>query len=282
MRPAINRAVMQQRRAPGPADLDFYPTPPFATRALCEFLQAEIGDLARLSAWEPACGEMHMARPLAEYFGHVRASDCHRYRAEHEILDFTLAAFDHANIAGCDFVITNPPFRLAQEFIERGLLVARRGVAMLVRSAFLEGQDRHAELFSSMPPSFVLQFVERVVMLEGRLVRKGAIDPGASEPGRKASTATSYCWLILLKDRAGEDCRIRWIPPSFHRLERPGDYPALVAEVLPPCPDGLFAKQANEINLDYVAGPKHLPLDNSRCAENHAPSQLDGQLGVPS
>jgi len=229
-------AVMQQRRPTPIEALNYFPTPPFATRALCEFLEAEIPELRRMSCWEPACGEMHMAKPLAEFFAHVRASDVYQYRPEHEIIDFPFIGKFEPPV---DFVITNPPFTLAQDFIEAGLVVARVGVAMLVRSAFLEGEERGSELFARNPPSFVLQFMERVVMLEGRLVRKGAPDPRPDDPEKKASTATSYCWLVWLKGREG-DCRLRWLPPAFTRLERSGDYPALRAEVLPPPEDGLF------------------------------------------
>jgi hypothetical protein len=43
---------------------------------------------------------------------------------------------------------------------------------MLVRSAFLEGERTvHRDLWSVFPPSYVLQFSERVVLLEGRLVQ---------------------------------------------------------------------------------------------------------------
>jgi hypothetical protein len=125
-----------QRRRVAPDSLDYFPTPPFATRALCEFLAGEVGSLSALSAWEPGCGELHMARPLAEYFGQVRASDVHRYSDAHELLDFLLFGPEEPR---SDFVISNPPFRLAQAFIETGLKVAHGGVAMLVRSAFLEG-----------------------------------------------------------------------------------------------------------------------------------------------
>lgn len=233
-------AVMQRRREP-PSSLDYFPTPPFATRALCEFLKAELGSLAELTAWEPAAGELHMARPLVEYFASVRASDVFPYVDGLELLDFALTG---ATEPAVDVVATNPPFRLAQEFIEASLKVARRGVAMLVRSAFLESEGRHTSLFSQIPPSYVLQFVERVVMLKGRLVRKGALDPGAEVPGTKASSATAYCWLVWLRsgpdDQWNPDTRLRWLDDAFERLERPGDYPVPPVEMLPPPADGLF------------------------------------------
>src|SRR5437016_4240112 len=111
-------AVMQQKRGAdgpqrgryvAPPQLNYFPTPPFATRALCEFLQDKIGDLKALTCWEPACGEGHMTRPLAEYFGQVRASDVHDY-GDNEIADFTLTPQIAAEIASVDVVVTNPPF----------------------------------------------------------------------------------------------------------------------------------------------------------------------------
>lgn len=214
-------AVMQRRRV-APDSLDYFPTPPFATRALCEFLAREFVDLSAMTAWEPACGELHMVRPLAESFGHVRASDVHRYCDGHELLDFLLFGQEEPQV---DFVVTNPPFRLAQAFIETGLRLARHGVAMLVRSAFLEGGARFADLWSKNPPSHVLQFCERVVMLEGRLVQSGAADPFAEKAGSKASSATAYVWLVWLHRHAGSGTQLRWIAPSRQRLERAGDYP---------------------------------------------------------
>jgi len=145
-----------QQRAEAPDSLDYFPTPPFATRALCEFLERELGPLTHLSAWEPAAGEMHMARPLQEYFGDVRASDVFPYLPELELIDFTLTGRAEPAV---DLIATNPPFVLAREFIETALQKARLAVAMLVRTSFLEGQERHAELFAQTPPSFVLQFV---------------------------------------------------------------------------------------------------------------------------
>lgn len=228
-------AVMQQRRAGAaqrgrhvaPPQLNYFPTPPWATRALCEFLIREGHALDDLVCWEPACGEGHMTRPLQEYFADVVASDVHRYDTipevgEHELFDFTLSAMGSGPDQP-DFVVTNPPFTLACEFIAAASVVAQRGFALLVRSAFLEGADRHRALWSSNPPSFVLQFSERVVMLEGRLIRAGDVDPFSDQPDRRARSATAYVWLVWLEGE--DDTRLRWIPPCRARLERSGDYP---------------------------------------------------------
>lgn len=222
-------AVMQRRRV-APDSLDYFPTPPFATRALCAFLRDGPPSLPidMMTVWEPACGEQHMARPLAEYFASVRASDVFPY-GDHELIDFPFFGGQEQPV---DWIITNPPFNLASAFIHTGLEIARQGVAMLLRGAFLEGEKRHAALFDQSPPDYVLQFSERVVMLQDRLIRSGAVDPFAEKPGTKASTATSYCWFVWLGGGfAWRDTRLRWIAPCRSRLERAGDYPDYAAAV---------------------------------------------------
>ncbi|CAN5574358.1 hypothetical protein BH10PSE14_BH10PSE14_06420 [soil metagenome] len=216
-------AVMQRRVEPRDS-LDDYPTPPWATRAICNFVAGLGFDLAMMDCREPCANRGHMVAPLREVFGHVMASDVFDYGAGFPVRDYLFgpdSAFDRT-----DWTFLNPPFRLAQEFIERAIALSRAGVAVIARSAFSEGQDRATDLFIPRPPSFELQFSERVVMLKGRLIRAGAIDPFAEKPGTKASTATSYSAFIWLKrDAAPADTRKRWIAPCRKALERPGDYP---------------------------------------------------------
>lgn len=203
-----SHAVMSQRHEAGDS-LDHFPTPPWATRALCEWL-ADCRLLKGGTAWEPACAEGHMARPLAEYFGDVHASDIHDYGFG-EVADFLWPTDRRA-----DWIITNPPFRLADQFARTAIERAREGAAMLVRTAFLEGGARHAGLFTPFPPSDVLQFVERVPMHKGRLVKGG-------------STATAYCWIVWRKD-APTGTHFHWLAPCRKRLERDSDYALLNAE----------------------------------------------------
>ena len=199
-------AVMQQRSEPHDS-LDDFPTPPWATRALCEWINANVGG-GEICEWicrEPAANRGHMVKPLREYFRHVEASDVHDYGAGFPQRDYLFGALPPL----VDWTITNPPFRLAEQFIDRAAFTSSRGFAMIVRAAFLEGQGRYERLFSRNPPSFVLQFTERVVMHKGRLAPEG-------------STATAYAWLVWVK---GEDqTKLEWIAPCRKRLEREGDY----------------------------------------------------------
>lgn len=203
---------MAQRKEPHDS-LDFFPTPPWATRALCNWIESNIGCLDKMVAWEPACGQGHMARPLKEYFNIVHASDVHPYGFG-AVQDFLFPSdADHAR---WDWIITNPPFRLAEQFVLRGLELAREGIAMLVRTAFLEGGGRYSNLFSQVRPYAVLQFAERVPMHKGRL------DPNGS-------TATAYCWIVW---RKGQDSptQFDWIAPSRRKLERTGDYDTALSD----------------------------------------------------
>jgi len=196
-------AVMQRRVEPHDS-LDFFPTPPWATRALCERVLGGGDSLSSLSVWEPACGEGHMARPLAEYFTEVYSSDVHLY-GHGDVVDFLMPS-----PLGFDWVITNPPFRLGLEFAFAALGRARKGVALLVRIAFLESVGRYYGLFRVRPPTIIAQFAERVPMVKGRL-------------SNKATTATAYCWLVWMQGWRGQT-EFQWIPPCRKNLEREGDY----------------------------------------------------------
>jgi len=197
-------AVMQQRSEPHNS-LDDFPTPPWATRALCELLIAQGYILRTSKAREPAANRGHMVLPLTEYFGAVEASDIHDYGAGFPQSDYLFGPDQDPT----DWTITNPPFRLAEQFISRALRTSTKGVAVIVRSAFLEGVGRNDRLFSVTPPTDILQFTERVVMHKGKLSAKG-------------STATSYCWLVW-QGPIG-NTRFHWIPPCRKRLERSEDY----------------------------------------------------------
>ena len=201
----VSHAVMAQRHEKMDS-LDDFPTPPWATRALMEFV---IGpkDLDLLSCYEPACGAGHMAKVLAEYFGEVHATDIAPYGFG-GVHDFLSSETEDK----FDWIITNPPFRLAEGFVLKSIGESRIGVAILARTVFLESVGRYNRIFSKHPPALVAQFSERVPMVKGRL------DP-------KATTATGYAWIVWKKRWKGHT-RLVWIPPCRRSLERPRDYEA--------------------------------------------------------
>lgn len=209
-------AVMARRTEPADS-LDYFPTPPWATRAFCEHVMPALWpypDAFQCSAIDPACGEGHMAGVLAEYFENVSGSDIFPYGFG-EVRDFLQHDNDNRQH---DWFISNPPFNDAEQFIDRAIQQSRRGVAMLVRMQFLEGEKRYKRLFDVRPPHLVAQYAERVPMHRGRWVING-------------KTATAYTWLVWLTypehDRtrsAGKyGAAFRWIPPSKWKLTRADD-----------------------------------------------------------
>ena len=113
--PTGHTAVMARRREP-PDALDFFCTPPWATRALFRHVLPALGVEAIGSAWEPACGEGHIAAVIEEFAqGPVVASDLCNYGYGTAPVDF----LTHEPLIKPDWTITNPPFRLGLEFTLR-------------------------------------------------------------------------------------------------------------------------------------------------------------------
>lgn len=184
--------------------LDWFATPPFASRAGAETILAVDPEALTGAWWEPACGDGIMANCLAETNPRTRASDL-QPQGQQERHDFL------ATPAGmqCRWVITNPPFGHAAAFVRKGLEVAEFGVAVLCRLAFLESLDRfslhHCHLAVLAP------FCERVPM------QLGPWNP-------KCSTATAYGWFIYTKAGRGGRWEGRIIEPGTKaRLSKADD-----------------------------------------------------------
>lgn len=199
--------------------LDFFPTPPWASRAGAEMIAAL--DPHAKTIIEPAAGMGHMADALAETFGKVYAFDIHDYGRGYQLADWLDPAL---NWPEHDWLVTNPPFKHAQAFAELGIQRARRGVALLCRLAFIETIGRY-RLMRDM--QVFAPFSERVAMVLGRW------DP-------EIGTATAHAWFVWAKPGArginlpGEAFaypQVRLIAPGTRdRLWRPSD-PAQYGEL---------------------------------------------------
>jgi hypothetical protein len=200
----------QNRRTQGGRE-DF-PTPPWATRAFLHHVLPQ--DHAAEVVWEPAANRGHMARALAEKFGTVVATDLHDYGAGYPAVDFLSGPTPKDYGQEVHWIITNPPFNLAEEFVERALTIATEGVAVFVRASWIEGKGRYERLFKRQGPELFCPYVERVPIVEGR------VDP-------KAASQMSYAWFVWRQGKP-EHARTRvvWIPPSRGEMERSEDYGA--------------------------------------------------------
>ena len=112
---------------------DQYETPEWVTRALIPHIPERIKNV-----WEPACGSGKMARVLNAQF----TSDIQ-----------TGTNFLTCMSFAADAIVTNPPYSLATEFIQRALALTEAGhgmVAMLLRTDFDHAKSRRA-LFADHP-----------------------------------------------------------------------------------------------------------------------------------
>lgn len=182
------------------ADLDYYPTPAWATRALLKYVPSVSG----ATCLEPACGAGHMSRALLEVFPEVRSYDI-ADRGYGKLANFLTDDFSPV-----DWVITNPPYNVALDFVKKSLLLSSTGVAMFLRSTFAESAGRYEELFRDTPPTTIAQFVERV-----GLVKNGVVS--------KANACVPYAWFVWDKRQGGRTDFV-WLPPCKKALERPEDY----------------------------------------------------------
>lgn len=183
------------------SDADNYPTPPWVTRALFEHVIQPKG-----KCWEPACGQHYMSDTLEELGMNVKCSDRYKYSGvKHKKIDFLEYSGDFVP----SWIITNPPFKLAEEFVIKALEHTKKGVAIFIRASFLESIGRYDSLFRDNPPSIVAQFVERPALKENEVVKSHA-------------SAFLYTWIIWEKGKT--ETKYVWIPPCKKTLERSEDY----------------------------------------------------------
>lgn len=128
---------------------DYYATDPAAIDKLLTV------EAPNRHIWECACGGGHLARRLKERGYLVVASDIvnRGYPLDFK-QDFLQANNDTYPLIGDFDILTNPPYKFAQEFVSKALEVLNDGCKcyMFLKLTFLEGQKRYNELFRDSPP----------------------------------------------------------------------------------------------------------------------------------
>lgn len=129
---------------------DFYPTPRECTLVLLEFLEERFLIRSGDTIWEPACGSNAMVNVMREKGYAVMATDI---TTGHDYLTTTRVTDDY------DWIITNPPFSKAQDFIIRSASL-NKPFAMLLKSQYWHSAKR-LKIFSDFQPAFVLPLTWR-------------------------------------------------------------------------------------------------------------------------
>jgi hypothetical protein len=121
-----------------------------------------------------------MAKTLEEAGYNVRATDV---VTGHDFLTST----DRA-----DTIITNPPYRLLDQFIERGLAQSDEMLCLLVGWHFLAGGARRAQqVWRPAPPSLILAVVERM-------------------PVNGAHSQYNHAWAVWDHRQLGRHTAVEW------------------------------------------------------------------------
>lgn len=171
---------------------DYYATEPKAMEVLLEV------EKFNKDIWECAAGELHLVNVLREHDYNVRYSDIiNRTDEDMEIIDF----LTYSGTWNGD-IITNPPYKYAQEFIEKSLEIIPKGnkVAMFLKIQFLEGKKRK-KLFQKYPPKVIYVSSSRLLCAKNGEFEK-MIQGGGS--------AVAYAWFVWEKGYKG-DTVIKWI-----------------------------------------------------------------------
>jgi len=164
---------------------DYYATEPRCAEELLD-LGLEIKNV-----WECACGEGHLAKVFEKKGILGKASDLIGRGYGEKGVDFLLQQKKWDG-----WIVSNPPYKYAQDFCEHALSLASN-VAMFLKLTFLEGQKRK-RFFEKHPPRYVFVYSSR---------RKCALNGHFEKSG---SSAASYAWFIWKNDFEGNPT-IKWI-----------------------------------------------------------------------
>lgn len=132
---------------------DFYPTPADVTLALMQQLNLPFDSLI----WEPACGKNHIVDELTRE-GYVNAFGTDILYGD-DFLD------DNHTCPQGEWIITNPPFSLAEEFIRKAKSL-HTPFAFLLKAHFWNAKKRH-KLFEECTPSHIYPLTWRPDFLMG-------------------------------------------------------------------------------------------------------------------
>lgn len=164
---------------------DYYATEP---RVINELFSIEC--FTDKPVWEPACGEGHLSKEI-EKRTTCKSTDLidRGYGGVMNFLEY--------NGKWEGYIITNPPYKYAQEFVEKSLEIIPENykVAMFLKLTFLEGQKR-LRLFKEKPPKTVYVYSSR---------RQCGINGQFS-----GSSAACYAWFVWEKGFVGDPV-IKWI-----------------------------------------------------------------------
>ena len=162
---------------------DFYATDP---KAMEELLKVE---KFSPNVWECACGQGHLAKVLENHGYNVKSTDLIDRGYGEGNVDFLNCQepFDGD-------ILSNPPYKFAQEFVEHSLDLIPKGrrVGMFLKLNFLESKRRR-KFFEKYPPEYIYVSTSRLQCAKG----------GDFEKYKLSGIPIAYAWYIWKKGYEG-------------------------------------------------------------------------------
>ena len=177
---------------------DFYATNPKAVNMILNKYNFYAQNIL-----EPCVGQGHIAHVIDEFYNHsknITAIDIvDRGYPNTIVADF----LNYQTEKRYDGIITNPPYSLAKEFVEKGmeLLTDNGQMLMFLKIQFLEGAKRK-DFFKKYPPKYIYVFTNRMATWNNG----EPLDP----KGKRWATTMCHAWFIWEKNSMTEPI-IRWL-----------------------------------------------------------------------
>ena len=198
--------------------LDYYATPTVEVENILDELNI---DFISQSVLEPCVGGGHMAEGIENYIyknGYIEkvrliGTDIRDrgYRNDIWDLEYGLDFFaDDYPYDEADWVIMNPPYGVIEPFTIRALDIAKKGVIMLGRLQFLEGEGRFEKILQFNPPTDVYVYVDRIQCWKDGLKPEG-------------SSAQAYAWFVWDRKKNNEylvEPRVHWIRRADKKCQK--------------------------------------------------------------
>lgn len=190
--------------------LDYYSTPTEEVTNILNILKIDFNNSTIL---EPCCGGGHMVQGILNYLDEqgikktweLIASDVKNRGglfSTNTGLKYDYLSDDYpfnGKDKKIDYIIMNPPYSTIEPFVIRSLEIANKGVLMLARLQFLEGQNRYENILKENPPNDVYIYVDRI-----KCYKNGDLSD-------RSSSAQAYAWFYWDLNKKDKNTYLHWI-----------------------------------------------------------------------
>ena len=188
--------------------LDYYSTPTEEVENILNTIKLSLDNMTVL---EPCCGGGHMVEGIQNYGKsnslniNIIATDVQK-RSENLSfktgLEYDFLKKEYPYSENIDYIIMNPPFATIEPFTIKALEIAEKGVLLLGRLQFLEGEKRFNKIFKDYPPTDVYVYVDRIACFKNGNIKQ------------KMASAQAYAWFyfnIQEMEKHNYETKIHWI-----------------------------------------------------------------------